>query len=814
MSEITITVNTTTKTGRASEIAVLLDTVTLTLDGIGDNAAASLYAFIMFRGVTYAGCQLAAVDGDLTKAVGTMSLNTATLKAAFSNIHPDGVRCFPLTVVNTSSGNSTVCVCDFNIRNNPATPPTTTDEIDETWLHTHGNLAILNAILSIGSGHIITDEERSNLTALMTHGHTASAISDLGAAVSALEIIQAIYNLAHGHSNFDLLQLLSVGANGIQYGATPLLSRSSHTGTQTASTISDFSTAVKAITEVATAIANSHAHGTNNELVTVLNRFSVDEVSGALLFDGNSVVGQGDVRAPVGAVTGNFSGFADETGQLLEDTGTKPADFQLVSGKGAANGYAELDSSGKVPSAQLPAYVDDVLEYADAAILPATGETGIIYVTLDDNKTYRWSGSAYAEISASLALGETSGTAYRGDRGKTAYDHSQLTSGNPHSVTKSDVGLGNVPNILNKLDATAAPTTGDDSADGYSVGSKWIDTSADKVYECLDATEGAAVWKETTTTPGAGTGDMLAGTYDPANKAADAFDMDNMAEGETNLILNTDERAKLSALIANHAICQGRLTLTTGVPVTTGNVTAASILYFTPYNGNLIGIHDGSAWSVGSFTEKSLSLSGLTASTNYDIFIYDNSGTLTLEALAWTDDTTRATALTTQDGIYVKSGDVTRRYLGTIRITATEGQCENSVTKRFVWNHDNQTIREMITTDSGSHTYTTASWREFNNGVTRVEFVNGIYFTGNVYLTTRIQPSAAGVTGYNAVGIDTVSSPTHTYTYITNANANTIDGSCASTFSAAAGYHYITILELGATTVTFSRARLTATINN
>lgn len=117
-----------------------------------------------------------------------------------------------------------------------------------------------------------------------------------------------------------------------------------------------------------------------------------------------------------------------------------------TSQKGTASGVAELDSSGKVPSSQLPAYVDDVLEYTSKSSFPSTGETGKIYVDTTTNKTYRWSGSAYVEISASLALGETSSTAYRGDRGKTAYEHSQKTSGNPHNVTKSDVGLGNVEN--------------------------------------------------------------------------------------------------------------------------------------------------------------------------------------------------------------------------------------------------------------------------------------------------------------------------------------------------------------------------------
>lgn len=133
---------------------------------------------------------------------------------------------------------------------------------------------------------------------------------------------------------------------------------------------------------------------------------------------------------------------------------------------GTANGIAELDSNGFVPSAQLPSYVDDVVEAANFAALPGTGETGKIYVTLDNNLTFRWSGSAYVEISASLALGETSSTAYRGDRGKTAYDHSQVVTGNPHGTTKSDVGLGNVDNTsdANKPVSTAQQTALDAKA--------------------------------------------------------------------------------------------------------------------------------------------------------------------------------------------------------------------------------------------------------------------------------------------------------------------------------------------------------------
>lgn len=90
--------------------------------------------------------------------------------------------------------------------------------------------------------------------------------------------------------------------------------------------------------------------------------------------------------------------------------------------KGKANGLASLDDSGKVPSTQLPSYVDDVLEFTQLDQLPNPGESGKIYVVTSTNLQYRWSGSDYVEISKSLALGETSSTAYPGDKGKATTD--------------------------------------------------------------------------------------------------------------------------------------------------------------------------------------------------------------------------------------------------------------------------------------------------------------------------------------------------------------------------------------------------------
>ena len=141
-----------------------------------------------------------------------------------------------------------------------------------------------------------------------------------------------------------------------------------------------------------------------------------------------------------------------------EDVGAIPA-----SQKGAASGVAELDSSGKVPTSQLPSYVDDVVEYGSLSAFPTTGEDGKIYIAEDTNLTYRWSGTQYVEISPSLALGETASTAYRGDRGKTAYDHSQ-TTGNPHGTTAAEVGARPDTWMPSAADVGARPSTWTPSA--------------------------------------------------------------------------------------------------------------------------------------------------------------------------------------------------------------------------------------------------------------------------------------------------------------------------------------------------------------
>lgn len=151
-------------------------------------------------------------------------------------------------------------------------------------------------------------------------------------------------------------------------------------------------------------------------------------------------------------------------------TATQTAlDGKLASSlKGAASGLAELDSNGKVPVSQLPSYVDDVQEYETTGEFPLTGEAGKIYVAQNTNRTYRWGGSDYVEISASLALGETSSTAYRGDRGADAYAHAVTNKGSAftsglYKITTNAEGHVTGATAVQKSDITALGIPGSDT---------------------------------------------------------------------------------------------------------------------------------------------------------------------------------------------------------------------------------------------------------------------------------------------------------------------------------------------------------------
>jgi hypothetical protein len=207
--------------------------------------------------------------------------------------------------------------------------------------------------------------------------------------------------------------------------------------------------------------------------------------------------------------------------------------------------------------------------------------------------------------------------------------------------------------------------------------------------------------------------------------AADPAPDDQLLGYDTSAAANRKFRAdRLLAL--GVMLPGGRLTLSTGTPVPTADVTAAGTLYYTPWLSDRIQLYDGTRWANYTFAERSLALSGLTANLPYDVYLYDNAGTLTLTLQAWMSDTLRNTSFGLSGGRLTLLGDATRLYLGTIRTTGTTTS-EDSKAKRFVWNAYNRVpkyLRVVDTTDTW--TYGTASWRYANNtSANRVEFVTG-----------------------------------------------------------------------------------------
>lgn len=219
-----------------------------------------------------------------------------------------------------------------------------------------------------------------------------------------------------------------------------------------------------------------------------------------------------------------------------------------------------------------------------------------------------------------------------------------------------------------------------------------------------------------------------------AESTGDLQRIENKAEHSKRLVahLNQYSLQVSAALRASRRMsdspfmCQGRLTVQSGNPVPTANLANQSNLYFTPYQGSRLALYDGTKWVIYPFTEVSAALSGMTASTNYDVFIYDNAGTLALALVAWASATARASGITTQDGVYVLSSNTTRRYLGTLRATSAT-QTQDTEDQRFVWNYYNRVRRPLrLTEATNTWNYNTALYRPVaNNAANVIEYVAG-----------------------------------------------------------------------------------------
>ena len=248
---------------------------------------------------------------------------------------------------------------------------------------------------------------------------------------------------------------------------------------------------------------------------------------------------------------------------------------------------------------------------------------------------------------------------------------------------------------------------------------------------------------------------------------------------------------------------QGRLTLTTGVPVTTADVTGASTVYFTPYRGDGISLYNTSStkWFRYTFAEISASLSGLTTSVPTDVFAYWTGSAVALELVNWTNGTTRATALTTQDGVYVKTGDATRLYLGTL-CGSGSGTCEDSSLKRFVYNYYNKLIRKLAVVEATtSWSYSSATYRPMNNSTAnRVQLVSGTgedmaEFMALAYCTFS---GAALTAGFNGIGVDSTSVSTIDFGAHVSVNSSLFLAPLSLLRPyPSAGFHYYQALESG-----------------
>jgi hypothetical protein len=276
----------------------------------------------------------------------------------------------------------------------------------------------------------------------------------------------------------------------------------------------------------------------------------------------------------------------------------------------------------------------------------------------------------------------------------------------------------------------------------------------------------------------------------------------------------TTDAASLQNLInANvRKVCDFRLTLTTGVPVTTADVTAVTNLYFSPYGGgNQIALYNGTNWIIYSSAEMSITNSGVGGAVPSDVFCFANAGVPTLEFSQWTNDTTRATALTTQDGVLVKTGSTIRRYVGTIRATGG-GAFSDSYATRWVWNYYNRVVRPMrsATESADSWTYATATYRQANaNTANQLDFVIGWAEDALMAIVQAAGANngAAPVAVPVSIGLDSTTTPATGclmcpgLTQVTNFYVPT---TAQLTTIPAVGRHFLAWLEIGSTgTTTF-----------
>lgn len=281
-----------------------------------------------------------------------------------------------------------------------------------------------------------------------------------------------------------------------------------------------------------------------------------------------------------------------------------------------------------------------------------------------------------------------------------------------------------------------------------------------------------------------------------------------------NIADNADADASLgnvtlSGVVTGNSVAQirpgGRLTLTSQTPVTAGDVASAGTLYYTPDVSNLLPSYSSSLakYTLRTFSELSLTLS-ISNGTNYDVWSRYNAGNFTLSVTAWTNDTTRATALarSSTSGLLYKSGDEEYLYLGTIRGSGSN-VTEDSAAKRYVWNMYNRRARSLKCEEpQNSWTYTTATVREARGqsteGVSRVGFVRGLDEDSVTLSSSQCADNSAAATLLSiSIGLDSAARATDASAVSVNipTAGYTVAMHCHYAGAPGLGYHTLRRLE-------------------
>ena len=443
--------------------------------------------------------------------------------------------------------------------------------------------------------------------------------------------------------------------------------------------------------------------------------------------------------------------------------------------KGANNGIAELDENGKVPSSQLPSYVDDVLEYDKLDVFPETGESGKIYVDKATNMTYRWTGTAYVEISKSLALGETSATAYRGDRGKIAYTHSQSAHApsNAQKNVQSDWNVTDTSSdayIANKPTSLPANGGNSDTVNGHTVladvpaNAKFTDTNT-TYSNFVKSGSGAKAGLVPAPSTTAGTTKYLRedGTWQvPPNTNTDTKVTNTLAATTKAYITGTTSAAtNTGTLVFDTGVyldtTAGQLTATTFKGALSGNAATATKAGMLSTARTIDGVSfDGSA-SIAHYATCSTAAATVAKSVDLPGFVLATGSKV---AIKFTVSNTAANPTlnvnnTGAKAIYYRGAAISAGYLGGNR---TYEFIYNGTQYELVGDLDTNTNTDTKVTSVGNHYKPSGGTTTSAAGGTLTDITNS---ANGVQVVTGVTKDDAGhVTGITSIALKSTNTDT------------------------------------------------------